>query len=217
MLTREPKTTLAANSLFFAIAATCLLIFFASTETVAQTVRPTAQQLQMLNQLPPAQRQQALQALEELNRGSGGTSKPQSSVVEGLSPFPQANAPLPTDFTGSIEEPKAEEGSRLIIDLTVTGDLSRQEEQALQNDVALQRIQGSHYYELDDSGVLILPGLTNIPLLGLNAEAIEQRLGAEPSLRLFDVSVSILDAKSIGSDALEPFGYGVFESTLTGF
>ncbi len=64
--------------------------------------------------------------------------------------------------------------------------------------------------------MLLLPGLPSIPLLGLTAQAIEQRLGAEPALNTFDVAVSILDTKSIGADALEPFGYDVFESKSYG-
>jgi protein involved in polysaccharide export with SLBB domain len=200
---------------------TIILIFFfvlavATSQSAAQTVQPTAEQQQMLNQLPPAQRQQALQALEQLNRrGSGGTQ--QSSIAEQLSPLPQAAQPLPAEFLATLEEPEAQGDSRLIIDLNPKPDLSPQETTMLQDDAALQRIQGSHYYELNESGVLLLPGLSKIPLLGLTAEAIEQRLGAEPSLKIFNVSVSILDEKPIGADALKPFGYDLFESKSYGF
>ncbi len=200
---------------------TIILTFFlvlavATSQSVAQTVRLTAEQQQMLNQLPPAQRQQALQALEQLNR-QGSDSTQQSSIAEELSPFPQADQLLSSEFLATLEEPEAQGGSRLIIDLNPKLDLSPQETTMLQDDAALQRIQGSLYYELDESGVLLLPGLSKIPLLGLTAEAIEQRLGAEPSLENFDVLVSILVEKPIGVDALEPFGYDVFESTSYGF
>ncbi len=172
----------------------CFVLAVATSQSAAQTVQPTAEQLQMLNQLPPAQRQQALQALEQLNR-QGSDSTQQSSIAEELSPFPQAAQPMPADFLATPEEPEAQGGSRLIIDLNPKPELSRQETTMLQDDAALQRIQGSRYYELDESGVLLLPGLSKIPLLGLTAEAIEQRLGAEPSLEIFDVAVSILDEK----------------------
>ena len=191
-----------------------LVLLALGTTVFAQNIQLSPAQQQMLNQLPPAQRQQALQALEQLN-GQSSTNTRQSSIVEDLSPLPQS--PLPTDFSQSLEEPQAEGGSRLIINLTAREILSRQETALLENDAALQRILGSHYYELDESGVLVLPGLPSIPLLGLTSKAIEQRLGAEPSLKIFGVGVNILDTKSIGTDALEPFGYGVFESTLTGF
>lgn len=157
-----------------------------------------------------------MQALEQLNRqGSGGT--PQSSLAEQLSPLPQAAQLLPAEFLATLEEPEVQGGSRLIIDLNPKPGLAPQETTMLQDDAALRRIRGSHYYELNESGVLLLPGLSKIPLLGLTAEAIEQRLRAEPSLELFNVSVSILDEKSIGTDALEPFGYDVFESTSYGY
>ena len=194
----------------------CFVLLGLTSLSVAQSVQLTAEQQQMLNQLPPGQRQQALQALEQLNRqGSDGSQ--QSSITEELSPLPQGAQQLPAEFLISPEESEAEGGSRLIINLDLKPDLSSQETRILQDDQALQRIQGSHYYELDESGVLLLPGLPSIPLLGLTADAIEQRLGAEPSLNLFNIAVSILDEKSIGADALEPFGYGVFESALSGF
>lgn len=200
---------------------TIILIFFfalavATSQSIAQTVQPTAEQLQMLDQLPPEQRRQALQALEQLNRQeSGGTQQPR--IAEELSPLPQADQPLSAEFLAILGEPEAEGGSQLIIDLQPKLFLSSQETTMLQDDAALQRIQGSHYYELNESGVLLLPGLSNIPLLGLTAEAIEQRLGAEPSLEIFDVSVSILDEKPIGADALEPFGYDLFETLEVSF
>ncbi len=43
----------------------CLLFALATSHSAAQNVRLTAAQQQMLNQLPPSQRQQAL---EQLNR-----------------------------------------------------------------------------------------------------------------------------------------------------
>ena len=70
--------------------------------------------------------------------------------------------------------------------------------------MALQRVQGSNYFELNEFGVLELPGLANIPLLGLTANAIAQRLGAVPMFDIFDVSVSILEELSYGANALEP-------------
>jgi hypothetical protein len=76
---------------------------------------------------------------------------------------------------------------------------------------------GSQYFELDDRGVLTIPGLPEIPLRGLTQEAIEARLGAEPALKSFDISVFLLDVESAAAEALEPFGYDVFGSRATGF
>ena len=181
------KTLRISNSVIVVI---CLAFAIAASPSAAQNVRLTAEQQQMLDQLPPSQRQQALQALEQLNRQESGDTQ-QSSSAEELSQDDQP--PEASSETPGV--PEAGSGSRLVINLNPKPDLTLQQSRALQEDVALQRIQGSRYYELDESGVLILPGLPSIPLLGLTAEAIEQRLGAEPSLDLFDVTVSILDVE----------------------
>ena len=177
--------------------------------------QPSAEQMRMINQLPAEQRQQALDALAQSNQqGNAGAQK--SSVEKDRAQ--SSSSQPPQDSTPQVPgQPAAEGGSRLIINLYAKLDLSPEEVKLLEDDVALQRVQGSHYYELDESGRLVLPGLASIPLLGLTVDAIEQRLGAVPSLNVFDVSASILDSQSIGAEALEPFGYGVFESRVTGF
>lgn len=207
------KTLRAANPI---IAIICLAFAVAAPQAAAQRVQLTPEQQLMLDQLPASQRQQALQALEQLNRQGSGDTEPAGSAEE-LSQLQQDDRPPTEEFLEALEEPEAVGGSRLVIELNPKFDLTSVETRTLQDDVALQRIQGSRYYELDESGILVLPGLPSIALLGLTAEAIEQRLGAEPSLDLFDVTVSILDVESIGADALEPFGYAVFESLGAGF
>jgi protein involved in polysaccharide export with SLBB domain len=198
------------------IVASCLLFALATSQSVAQNVQLTPEQQQMLDQLPPAQRQQALLAIEQLNRQqSDDTVETESD--EDLPRLQQEGETQREQFLDTLGGAEAEGGSRLVIDLNPKFDLEPSELSKLQNDQALQRIQGSRYYELDESGILVLPGLPSVPLLGLTAEAIEQRLGAEPSLDMFDVSVSILDVESIGADALEPFGYNVFAPMMSGF
>jgi protein involved in polysaccharide export with SLBB domain len=186
-----------------------LLSAFVTPASLAQNVQLTPEQQQMLDQLPPSQRQQALQALEQLNRQNEIDDVEDADGTGLLPPDDEAEA---GDIPEIPEEPEAVGGTRLVIDLNTRPDLTPQEERMFRNDAALQRIEGSHYYELDESGVLVLPGLPSVALLGLTAEAIQQRLGAEPSLSIFDIEVSILDTESIGADALEPFGYSVFES-----
>ena len=174
----------------------CLALAVAASQSAAQRVQLTPEQQLMLDQLPASQRQQALQALEQLNRQESGDTE-QADDAADLSGLPQDDLSPSEEFQEMLGEPKAVGGSRLVINLNPKFDLSPAETRTLQDDVALQGIQGSRYYELDESGVLVLPGLPSVPLLGLTAEAITQRLGAEPSLDLFDVSVSILDTESI--------------------
>ena len=115
------------------------------------------------------------------------------------------------------EELLAAADSRVVINLLPKLSLSVAERNKLDEDPVLSRIQGSHYYELDESGVLLLPGLPDIVLLGMNDEQIMQRLGAEPSLEGFDVSAVLLNTEQIGIEALKLFGHDLFASNELGF
>jgi protein involved in polysaccharide export with SLBB domain len=182
----------------------------------AQSIKLTPEQQAMLDQLPPAQRQQALEAIREFERQNAGASSP-STVTEELELPEESLGPPVQELPFIQEELKAEGGSRLVITLTPREDLSSREQQELDSDPALEKVTGIKYYELDESGVLILSGLPTIPLLGLTEESIQERLAAEPALNAFDVEVSLLDVKSAAAGALEPFGYDVFESLAGGF
>jgi protein involved in polysaccharide export with SLBB domain len=165
----------------------------------------------MLNQLPPAQRQEALRALRQFESPSNGSNQ-LSSITEDLTPILQPTDPADANPYSPEEDPRIEGNSRLVIKFEVPEDIPEIDRQRLEVDQALRQIEGSRYYELDSVGVLSLPGLPEIPLLGLTAEQVELRLGAEPALRDFIVTASILDSTTIGADGLEAFGYEVFES-----
>jgi protein involved in polysaccharide export with SLBB domain len=192
------------------------LLLLLAASLYAQSINLTPEQRAMLDQLPPAQRQQALDAIREFERQNAGASSP-STVAEELE-FPEESLePLGEGFPPIQEELKSEGGSRLVIKLTPREDLSSRELREVESDPALEQVIGSRYYELDESGVLVLPGLPTIPLLGLTEESIQERLTAEPALEAFDVEVSLLDVKSAAAGALEPFGYEVFETLAGGF
>jgi protein involved in polysaccharide export with SLBB domain len=178
----------------------------------AQTIQLTPEQQQMLNQLPPAQRAEAMRQIELLQRGSSVDGTQPSMLPEDLSSLLEGELPTDAEAEEEIEELRAEPNSRLIVTLELKEDLERQELREFERDPALLRIEGSRYYELDDAGVLNLPGLPSIPLIGLTAEQIEQRLGAEPSLGVFDVTATLLETTTFGVDALEPFGYDLFDA-----
>ena len=96
-------------------------------------------------------------------------------------------------------------------------DLDPAQFQAIQNDVALQNLVGSQFFELDDVGTLELPGVTRISLLGLTEDQIGTRLAAEADLRVFSLAVTLLESVVTGAGALKPFGYDFFESANFGF
>ena len=162
----------------------------------------------MINQLPAAQREQALRQIELLQQ-KGGDGSELSSLSELPPELLTPAGPVPEEVS---EELRAERASPLIVTLDLKEDLEREQLREFQRDEALQRIEGSHYYELDDAGVLNLPGLPSIPLLGLTSEQIVQRLGAEPALSVFEIVATILESETTGVAALEPFGYDLFEA-----
>jgi protein involved in polysaccharide export with SLBB domain len=176
-----------------------------SAGALAQNVQLSAEQQLMLNQLPPEQRQQAMDALRQLN--SQQQQSPQS-INETISEF------IELEEQGDLEapeEPRAEARSRLVIGFELPEDMPNVEKRELEEDPVMQRLIGSHLFILDDDGILSLDGLASIPLLGLTEEDIQRRLEAETYLSKFIIDTRILGQEPIGVEALEPFGYDVFE------
>ena len=170
----------------------------------AQSVRLSAEQLRLLQQLPPAQRQQALEAYQQLQQQGSPAGAADTSPAEHLPPVPVVVEPDEPEFI------RVKGGDRLVVQMTPRIGL-------IATDPILAGLQGSHLYVLDEQGVLSLPGYEDIPLLGLNEEEIEKRLQAEPFLSDFDISASILAAEPIAAEALEPFGYDLFATREVSF
>jgi protein involved in polysaccharide export with SLBB domain len=186
-------------------------VLLAAQPGLAQSINLTPEQRAMLDQLPPEQRQMALEQIEILRRSSGGESR-SAETTETEPESPNLIEQLPDEGPFAPLEPRARENSRLVIDLMPDPFIPEEELAQIENDVVLNRLKGSRYYELDDFGVLQLPGLTPISLLGLTATQIERRIGAEPALELFDVTVTILDSEFADAEDIGPFGYEIFES-----
>lgn len=173
----------------------------------AQSVRLSAEQQRMLNQLPPAQREQALRALEQYE-----SSRPQSvtnPITETPSTPPPAVSSVPV--IDEEEELRASPNSSLVIRMSPKADLTVEELEALDENPVKAALVGNRSYTLDDVGVLSLFDVRFIPLLGLTEADIEMRLEAEPLLANFDIDVRILSVAESGVDALEYFGYELFE------
>lgn len=203
---RKEAARKAAGAASAALATTLLLLSTAN----AQSIQLTPSQQQMLNSLPPEQRQQALGALRDLQSqqdkpATTSINEPVDAVTAGpVDAYLQSLAPQ--------EEPQAMSRSRLVIDFEPSATLAPPDQQAILDDPVLNRLIGSHLFVLDDAGVLTIDGLDEIPLLGLAEADIERRLQAESSLSMFEIDVSILGQKPTGLEALEPFGYDVFTS-----
>ncbi|MEL7185635.1 MAG: SLBB domain-containing protein [Pseudomonadota bacterium] len=175
----------------------------------AQSVQLSPAQQQMLNSLPPAQRQQALAALRQMQSQQ---AQPESSSLN--EPISQ---PLPAESSSQIDtllatfEARAQSRSRVVLSLNVREDLTPAQKRELARDVVVSELAGNNLFILDESGVLDLRGIASIPLLGLTESEIESRLSAEPYLGAYDVDARILGQEPIGIEALQPFGYDVFE------
>ena len=202
------------NSRSAAFAAMAILTLMSSVAS-AQGIQLSPAQQQMLNSLPPAQRQQAMDAMRQLESQQSQVS--QTSINEVLS---QPAASVDTGFAdlkAGVVEVKAQARSRVVINFSLPESLGAVQRRTIAEDPILQNLVGSHLFVLDESGVLSLQGLEMIPLLGLSELDINRRLSAEPSLSLFEIDARILGQKPIGKEALEPFGYDVFEPRDTTF
>ena len=195
----------------------CLMVGLVTGLNVLAQVQLTPAQQQMLNSLPPAQRQQAMEAIQQLNtQGELGDGQSTIREVDETGDF-ALEEPLDFEFE-EIEVPRAIQGGELVITLTPKEDLSPEEIIRVDNDPLLSRLSGSGVYRLDQTGTLTLPGLDRILLLGLAEEDIARRLGAESLLDIFEIDFRILEVEVTGTAALKPFGYELFvpeEGSLT--
>jgi len=200
----------------FARCAVAFCLTLAAAVSFAQSIQLSAEQQRMLNQLPPGQQQQAMDAIREL-QGQQAAGAQRSINEVASTPAPAIDSAAIDEVLGSVET-TARPRSRLVIAFAPLTTLEEAEREALRNDPVLDKLSGgSHVFILDDSGVLSLPGLDMIPLLGMSEADINRRLQAEPSLSVFDIDARILGQKPIGIEALEPFGYDVFDARDSSF
>ncbi len=94
-------------------------------------------------------------------------------------------------------------------------ELSQEEKEKRKKLVDL--IRSRNPYRLSSEGVLQLPGFAGIPLAGLTEFQATVRLQADPELRNFDISLIRLPLKKIGTEALKPFGYDLFDRAPSTF
>ncbi len=82
----------------------------------------------------------------------------------------------------------------------------------------MRSIRDHDPYQLTRNGMLDLPGLAPIDLLGLTPADATLRLSVVPALQNLQVRITFLPLKRTGEQALKPFGYDIFQqeaSTLS--
>ena len=184
---------------------------------VASGQTPTPDQMEVFRNLPPDQQQAILESM--------GTSQGTSTIQDGVRrdadvTAPETVQPRPAEgayeaVTARPEDPnlRGRDTVLLEIDLKATDaatSRTRTAEQNAQLKETQDLILKGNPYKLDASGVLRLPGVAPIPLAGLTEEQATARLNSDPSLRPFDIKLSMLPLAKIDAEALKPFGYDLF-------
>lgn len=233
----------------------------------SQTQTPTAEQIEIFQNLSSDQQQAIIEAMGSGGTGglSGGSSrsradrqvdfpdliqrgtrsrsgreglddaedlgppriKPQDTVLlsveikefkgqPSVSPSPTGTPTTPTT-AAPAQSPSATSVGAGALPQTTREEIERtkDEEQRLRD--LRTRILRRNPFQLDKWGILNVPELGTIPLAGLTAEEASQRLAAEPLLADFVVKVTYLPVKPVGTQALKPFGYDLFEGVPSTF
>ncbi len=112
-----------------------------------------------------------------------------------------------------VEQP-GNTASRLIPD-PAQDELSKADSKRLEELVGMLRARNP--YRLDRDGVLQLPGVRPIALLGLSEEQATKRLSLEPEFLKFEIELTRLPLELSGQAGLKPFGYDLFEEDPDSF
>lgn len=182
----------------------------------AQSIQLSSEQQRMLDQLPPAQRQQALDAIRQVENQAAAGSSFSTLNDSGTQPSTALTAQVPVATPPDIEQ-VASAGATLIVQMALSDQMTPAQLRRLESDPALAALEGSQVYRISDDGVLDLPGVATVDVLGLTAEEIQLRLGAEPVLSTYVATVSVLEPERTGPSALRPFGYDVFRANGVSF
>lgn len=183
----------------------------------AQMPTPTPEQIEMFRSLPPDQQQQLLEAL---GRGQlGGLSISNVSGLGDASP-PQETAESITrrrQQARQDEQKKGAEriagGAMLILDVELQLGAPTNGLAAERRD----RIRAGNPYRLDNEGRLSLPSMPPINLSGLTSSQAAQRLNYDPRLAGLRFTVTLLPVEPVGTEALQPFGYDLFDEVPSAF
>ena len=212
-----------------------LLVGLIALPALAQV--PTAEQLEMLRNLTPEQRQMLLEQLG-VGAETAGSSK-EKRAPDSASSTSQLEKPAgPSDaelaqqlrraqalqgedtvivsvaFPEPRVEPSMQEGQPpLVIDPTKDWDPLEKERLAK----TIERLMARNPYKLDRFGAILMPRFAPIPLAGLSEEQAALRLSAEPSLNRLAIKVTRLPLEKSGPAGLKPFGYDLFKDSPSTF
>jgi len=205
-------------------------------ETSPEPITPelTEDQLQILQDLPPDQRDELIdQYLKNRGQGAQGGAATEKGAaqqrggaeVRPLSPVQQeefrkksVEEQLKTmKALQDLKEPPLQAGDSMIIDLRLRKRDDRPALLTERLEALRDRVLERNPYRLDRSGQLFLPGFEGINMLGLTEKLAAMRLGADKDFTEFTVRITRLDIKPAGDEALKPFGYDLFTDVTSSF
>lgn len=192
----------------------CLFVIAVPLQAQSQVggITLTPEQQRIFDALPPAQRGEILRQIRDA-RGAPVTRTGESGTAD------PAAGPIALDAQRTLQDSSdddAEPPTVIRPDDTLVIEIAHPplpEDATPEQRLVPRRhlLQGRHVVQLDRFGRLSMPGLRNVPLAGLRAEQAELRLMAEPALQDMEVLVTRLTLKPQGREALEPFGYEIFQ------
>jgi polysaccharide biosynthesis/export protein len=182
----------------------------------------TPEQIQMFQNLPKDQRDAILQQFGLGGLAGAAGSGASESTISVMTPTGAKDAET-EDNRPAADKGRIVGGESLLIDLSAQPPAPgaaappRSPSESEKISDLRTRILRHNPYELDRDGVLRLPGFAPIPLAGLSADEVHQRLALDPTMRDFTVSVTVLHLRPIGLEGLRPFGYSIFRGTANAF
>ncbi len=200
----------------------------------AQVPIPVDEQVRLFNSMSPAQQQSLIRELQRslppaqrqsiigMLQGDGSSGE----TAEELDPDAEealGNAIQAQDADDELatREARLAPGDTIVIQFeNREGDpraLRRTPEEQEQLPQFLDRLEKGNPYLLDDTGRLYLPGVPAIPLAGLDVDQATVRVQTEPALRPFTIIITFLTLEPVGIQALEPYGYDLFERSRRAF
>jgi protein involved in polysaccharide export with SLBB domain len=187
---------------------------------VAQVPIPVQEQVQLFNQLPPAQQQALIremqrslppaqrQAIIQMLQEGGGELGLDEAAVEQQAAVDDEGLPI-DEFEDPFAIPadRLRARSTLVLEFALPANAALPDsEEARRLSDFRERLARGNPYQLDGAGVLYLPGVPAIELAGLDVDQATVRVRTEPQLSPFTITLTILPLEP----GLRPFGYDLF-------
>jgi protein involved in polysaccharide export with SLBB domain len=183
-------------------------------QTPAQGI--SAQDLAILQQsLPPEERARLLESVKgRAARAAPPTTEEAAATASEASP--ESEEVVAAEMVAA-EVLRAKGGDTIVVNARFKDEIEPEEAVKLLTDVNFARLVGQNAFRLDRQGLVHLPGVTDVPLAGLTGEEMAIRLSAERRLAPLLIEVSLLPLQPVGAQALQPFGYILFEADANVF